>query len=283
MADYENMNISEVLRLAKQGNGDALFEMAWRLEAMPSDLPVNDPAYRCAWQDYWFERAADTGHIDARSRYARSLINRVFDAECRQKAMKYFESLVRDFDAGKLKGDSELDGVISKLWLGIMLCQGLGTRRDAVEGAKLLKEADNLTNGFAKFGYEALKNLAETYGQGCTQPGGEPSVDDLRQAIAYQRKAIDRFDPAQNDPNNRGFLGLSNDYLRLLEERKAAKEAFKDSASPFGYDTSNPGTNPDFNEWQDRMMQIPYAAVQRNNEDKAALARIRQSMAREGW
>ena len=282
MADYENMSLSEVQRLAKQGNGDALFEMAWRLEAMPSELP-NDPVYCSTWQDYWFERAADVGQIDARSRYARSLINRPFDAECRQKAMGYFGSLVTDYYAGKLKGDSELDGVISILWLGIMLCQGLGTRRDAVIGTKMLKEADKLTNGFADFGYASLAALAETYGQGCTQPGGEPSVDDLRQAIVYQRKAINRFNPEKNDPNNRGFLGLAKQYLEALEGRKASKESFKDSASALGFNVSSVGVNPDFKKWQEGMMQVSPAAMQRNNEDKAALVRIRQYMARAGW
>jgi len=282
MDDYENMNLSEVQRLAKQGDGDALFEMAWRLEAMPSELP-NDPVYRSTWQDYWFERAADTGHIDARSRYARSLINRPFDAQCRQKAMDYFGSLVTDYYAGKLKGDSKLDGIIAVLWVGIMLCQGLGTRRDAVLGAKMLKEADKLTKGFADFGYESLATLAETYGQGCTQQDGEPSVDDLRQAIAYQRKAIDRFNPEKNDPNNRGILGLAKQYLEALEGRKASKESFKDSASALGFDVSGAGVNPDFKKWQEGMMQVSHAAMQRNNEDKAAFARIRQSLARAGW
>jgi TPR repeat protein len=281
--NYENMKVSEVVGLAKQGNGGALFEMAWRFEVMPSEISANDPSYRCAWQDYWFEKAADAGHIDARSRFARSLINRIFDADDRKKAMKYFESLAKDFDAGKLNGneDHKLDGIISKLWLGIMLCQGLGTRRDASEGAKLLKDADTLTKGFEGFGYGALSKIAETYAQGCVKEGGEPSVDDLRQAISYQKKAIHRFDAKRDDPNNRGFLELAEEYLEKMEQRKKIKESQRDNASALGINTST--VNSDFVEWQNGMMSVSSAAQQRKDADKAALTRLRQLLAREGW
>ena len=286
MANYENMSLSEVQSLARQGDGAALYEMAWRPEAMPPEIPSNDPVYNCAWQDYWWEKAADAGHADARDRYARSLVNdRPFDSEWRQKAMGYFESTVRDFDAGRLKGDLEINGIIAKLQLGMMLCQGLGTRRDVAVGAMLLKEADSLTNGFAKFGYPALSNLAETYGQGCVQENGEPSVDDLRQAIALQRKAIDRFNPQKNDPNNRGYLELAKEYLQNLEERKATKESLKDSESTFGFGGSPDSTNirEGFMVWQAGMMQISPAVQERIRADKAALAHVRQCMARLGW
>jgi len=287
MENYEKMDIREVERRAKQKDGDALFEMAWRLESMPSELPNNDPAYRCAWQDYWFEKAADTGHVDARSRYARSLINRIFDAECRQKAMKYFEGLAKDFDAGKLKGDLEIDGIVSKLWLGIMLCQGFGTRRDTVEGAKLLKEADVLTQGFSQFGYEALSNLAEVYGQGCLQKNGVPTIDDLRQAVAYQKKAVERFNPEKNDPNNRGILGNAKKYLENIEALKELANTQKDIYTVLGLsftDSSNSSwVSPIFVDYQKKMTALIPGTESRLEADKAAIAHIHRCMARLGW
>jgi|GEM_PF-1963903 len=287
MANYENMNLSEVQRLAKQGDGDAMYEMAWRPEAKPSEIPSNDPVYNCAWQDYWWGKAADAGHADAKDRYARSLVNdRPFDSEWRQKAMEYFESSVRDFDAGKLKGDLEINGIVAKLQLGIMLCQGLGTRRDVAVGAKLLKEADSLTNGFDKFGYPTLSKLAETYGQGCVQANGEPSIDDLRKAVALQRKAIAAFDPQKNDPNNRGYLGFAKEYLQILEEWKANKESLKDSQSALGFSGSSSSTTESqgFKDWQKGMMQqVSPAIQQRTKADKDALSHVRQCMARLGW
>ena len=282
MVNYEQMNLAEVQRLAKQGNGDAMFEMAWRPEAKPSGIPSNDPVYNCAWQDFWWEKAANANHSEARDRYARSLLNdRPFDSEWRQKALGYFEAQVKDFDNGKLKGDLEINGIIAKLWLGIMLCQGLGIRRDTATGAKLLREADSLTNGFEKYGYQALSNLAETYGQGWVQENGEPLVDDLRQAISYQRKAIDRFDPQKNDPNNRGFLGLAKEYLRKLEEWKTTKESLKDSTSALGIgDLSGGG---DVRKRQEKMMEISPASIERTKADKNALAHVRQCMTQQGW
>jgi len=59
MANYENTDIAEVQRLAKQGDNDALYEMAWR---MPPEIQ-KDPVESCAWQDYWFEKAANAGNI----------------------------------------------------------------------------------------------------------------------------------------------------------------------------------------------------------------------------
>ena len=172
-----------------------------------------------------------------------------------------------------------------KIQLGMMLCQGLGTRRDVAAGAKLLKEADSLTNGFDKYGYPTLSKLAETYGQGCVQENGEPSVDDLRQAIALQRKAIAAFNPQKNDPNNRGYLELAKEYLQNLEEWKTTKESLKDSMSALGLSSSSASTtvSDGFKAWQEGMMQVSPAAQQRIQADKAALSHVNQCMARLGW
>lgn len=283
MANYENTPITEVKRLAKQGDNDALFEMVWRIEAMP--YGGNDPVARCAWQDYWFEKAADAGNVTSKGRFARNLyIMYPFDVENHKKAKKYFEELVRDFDSGKLKEDEKIDGITSKLWLGLMLCQGLGIPRDIDKGLKLLKEADSLTDGFNKFGYLQLNKLAETFGQGAAQASGEPSVDDLRKAIAYQGKAVNRFKQDRDDPNNRGILELANQYLNNLKQRKNTKESQKDDMSVFGVSGSTgSGVSRGFIEWQEGARKVSPPAQQRLESDKAAIARLAQHLAREGW
>ena len=272
MADYENMAIQEVQRLARQGDGDALYEMAWRTELMPPE-DRNDPIESCAWQDYWFERAAATGHIDARSRYARSLKDRIMNAEDRQKALGLFEGLVADFDAGRLSKDQEIDGIISKLWLGVMLCEGFYTRRDAIRGAKLIKEAHSLTNGFEGFGYKVLSKLGELFESGFAQPSDDHSLSDLEKAVEYKETAIRRFNPERDDPNNRGYLQIEINMLENTKKMLAnAKDGFIEELS-----------DEYKRERRERLMKISDAAAQRLMADKDALARLRQRSAREGW
>ena len=273
MADYENMSTSEVQRLARQGDRDALYEMAWRLELLPvSDR--NNPVENCAWQDYWFEKAADAGNIDAKSRYARSLIDRVMNAEDRQKAMGYFQSLAGDFDAGKLRGDQWQDGALAKFWLGIMLCQGYHTRRDAIKGVELIQAADALTNGFEGFGFVLMYKIGELYATGLTQPGEEPSIADLEQAVKYLDIAIKRFNPEKNNP---AMLDLAKQLSGTQKKRIKSKRELLSSLGR--EDTHFAGKD----ERRRKMMEISAAARQRMEADKAALARLRQRLARERW
>ena len=272
MADYENMNASEVQRLAKQGNKDALYEMAWR---MPPDVQ-SDPVESCAWQDYWFEKAADAGSIDAKSRYARSLVDRIMNAEDRQKAMKYFESLLDDYNAGKLTGESEVDGILAQFWLGVMLCEGYHTQRDAVRGAKLIEAAHAKTKGFEEYGYKFHNTLGELYATGMAQPGEDPSVADLEKAIKYLEGAIKRFNPQKNDPNNRGYLQLTKDMYELQKKRIVNMMITQG-------DKIVDISDAEKNARRRQMMEISPQARQRVEADKAALARLRQKLAREGW
>jgi hypothetical protein len=210
------------------------------------------------------------------------LIERIFDVDARKKAMKYFRSLAKDYDDGVITKKGY--GMISKLWLGIMLCQGLGlgNERDSEKGVALIEEADSLANGFeGKILYEDFYQLAVTYGQGCTQRNGEPLVDDLRQAVAYLQKAINCFDQKSDDPNNRGVLSNTKQYLEMLKKRKEHKEQFKDSSHALGIDVTI--SNPEFIKWQEGMMAISPASQQRKDADKSALARLRQCLAQKGW
>ena len=272
MADYENMSDSEVQRLAKHGDKEALYEMAWR---MPPDVQ-RDPVESCAWQDYWFEKAADAGNIDAKSRYARSLLDRLMNAEDRQKAFRYFEGLVKDLDSGKLVGDHKIDGVIAQFWLGIMLCEGYHTRRDAVRGAKLLGSAYENSNGFDKFGYRLLNAVGNLYATGLAQPGEDPSISDLEKAIKYLDTAVKRFNPEKDDPYNRGYLQLTKEMRELQKKRIVNTLIFRG-------DIIVDISDKEKNERRRNMMEISDAARRRIEADKAAYMRLKQRLAREGW
>jgi len=297
MENYENMDIERVKRLAKQGDKNALCEMIWRLNGISDDpaYTSDDEAERCAWQDYWYEKAADAGHIDAKGSYARSLINRIMDKDCRQKAMKYFQELVNDFDAGKLVGDDWGWGSIAKVRLGIMLCEGYHTDRDAIKGAKLIKEAEDLTEGFKNVGYKLLNELGNLYEGGLAQPGERPSIADFAQAIKYFAAAISRFNPEKDDPNNRGFLDLTKQIFENTKERlKANVEILISqinislSINIDSYKNSLPNENPELSkeekdERRKKMMEISDASRQRLEADEAAFKRLSERLAREGW
>lgn len=257
------MSTAEVQRLARQGDSDALYEMVWRLELLPPEHG-NDPVERCAWQDCWFEEAAEAGHIDAKQMYARSLLDRVMDAEWRQKAMHYLQSIVNDYDAGKLNDE---DGFIAKLWLGIMLCEGYYTQRDVVKGAKLIHEADVFFGGFKEFGFKTLAKIGETYAYGYAQESEVPSSYDLIKAIKYLNMAVERFKP-ENDPNHRGYKQFYEDLIRVCEDRQ----------------NSVLGTHPlSGSDNRQKMMEISPAAAERVKADKAALARLRKRLKQDGW
>jgi len=273
MKNWKDEPLEEVERLAKQNppDIDALYEMAWRLES-PLYTGGNDPVERCAWQDYWFEKAADAGHIDAKRRYGRSLIDRIMDPSCRKKAIKYFKELSDDFDSGKLSSkDDRENGAIGKLWLGVMLCEGYHTCRDAVKGAELIEAAGTFFNGFEGFGYGVMYKIGELYAQGLAKPGYNPSVSDLCKAIKYLKTAINRFKPEKDDPNNRGYLQLTKDYLDIQKER--IKDHNENVIIPkFIID-----------EERRKAMEVSPIAQQRANADIVALALLRQRLSREGY
>jgi len=267
MPNYENTNTSEVKRLAKQGDKDALYEMAWRRELMPFPDTGNG-VENCAWQDYWWEKAAEAGNIEAKGRLARSLINRIINADDRQKAHKYLESLVADYNAGKIDKD---EGEIANLYLGILLCEGYHTWRDALRGAELIQTAYKLSNGFEGYGFGLLGKIAEIYGQGLAQPDEEPSIADLEKAMKYSDMAIERFNPEKNNPN---ILEEHRRYRSILPERISEKRLPN-------YQKIMPD---EINERREQMKKpTSERARERMEADKAAFARLSQRLAREGW
>lgn len=272
----ENYNTGDVQRLAKQGDCNALYEMAWRIELMPSGQ--GNPVEQCAWQDYWFEKAADAGHIEAKARYARSLRERPPDEEYRKTAMRYFDDVACDFFTGKLNGNEDLliDGKLSALYLGVMLCEGFYTPRDPEKGDKLIRAVKSLTNGFNGFGFNILFEIGRLYANGFAQNGEEPSVDDLDQAIDYLETAISRYNPENGDPQK---LALAKEFLQTQQDRIARKKVLK--ASIGIESTELPDDEKDTR--REKLLTLSYEVKLRMNADKEAVARLRQQLAHEGW
>jgi len=274
MADYENKSTPEVVGLVKQGDSEAMYEMAWRIDMLPPE--EDNPVGRCAWQDYWFEKAANAGHVFARSRLARSLRDRALDAEYRQQAMDLFQRLAEDYDAGRLTDDDHKNhGVLAKLWLGVMLCEGFHTKRDPEKGVGLISSAKSLTNGFRNAGFETLFELGCLYSDGFVQPGEEPSIADVEQAIEYLETAIKRFDKEQGNPK---ALEIAESLLRIQEDRARAKRTLK---STLGSESTHL-PQEEVDERRKQILGLSFESRQRLEADKSALARLRQRLALEG-
>ena len=96
MANYKQLSTSEVQRLAKQGDKDALFEMRWKLdEVLPGKY---NSIEQMAWHNIWFEKAAEAGHADAKYQMAHAFYRMSSDGaavEYRQKAYRYLRALLK--------------------------------------------------------------------------------------------------------------------------------------------------------------------------------------------
>jgi len=220
MADYGNMSISEVQRLAKQGDKDALYEMQYR-------YPDNAEVPGAVWAAFWLEKAAEKGHIFAKRKYAGMLIDiPVSDSykENRQKAMQLFENIAADFDANRLAADERSIGMVAKIELGIMLCEGFGTLRDCKKGLELIKNGESSMQSLGGLRFNHLYRLGEMYSLGYAQEGEEPSISDLKKAINYLEAAVKNFD-SQNDPPQ--MLDFSKQLLDIQKKRIVGKEELK--------------------------------------------------------
>lgn len=289
MVNFENLSATEVQRLAKQGDKEALNEMAYRFEFL-SAKDRDNPVEQCAWQDYWWEKAAAAGHNEAKSRYALSLINRLMNAEDRQKAMGYFQSLVDDFDAGKLLSEDDREcGIISKLWLGILLCEGNGTPRDHIKGVELINAAKTLTKNFDGYGFVTLSKLGELFAMGYSQDDEEPRIDDLKQAIEYLELAINRFDSEKTDPEKlehiQELLDVQKKHLVYKKNNKKEENISKlpKELQQAWFQQQAEYNKKEAEKRRQKMMEISDIARMRMDADKAALARLRQHLAQEGW
>jgi tetratricopeptide (TPR) repeat protein len=276
MLDYRSMNSEELLRYVKQGDAWAMFYMQWQFELIKpagENSPIEDIV---AWKDFWLEKGASTGHIPCKGQYASDLIDegRPIFAENRQKAMDLFESIVRDYDAGRLQGNFIRAGVVAKIELGIMLCEGYGTKRDVVGGLKMMEEGASLARNDGGPGFAHCYRIGEVYATGLAQLGEEPSIADLEKAIQYFKDAISRYNPQLDAPY---LLDAAKQMLETQSKRIDAKITLLES---LGYEnTVDTGAEARRNAW----MALTGERLQLHEAIEAAKIRLKQRMLSEGW
>jgi len=282
MVNYENMHDSEVQRLAKQGNKDALFEMAWRLdEVLPGEYNLVE---RTAWDNIWYEKAAEAGHVDAKSRIAHNYYMMSYNGAAvkyRQMAMKYYQELSNDLDSGKLDGDDRDFGETAKIWLGIMLCMGHGLPlRDVEKGMKHIEEVEKLTNYLEGYGFIPLYELGKMYGQGYAQSDEIPLRLDLEKAIKYLKTALKR------SKTQKIVQGMIENAEIVLEEVMKVLEIIVR-----GENLTNISL---FNSWVEfeklkaierriEMMELSDEKKRQVDAYEAALKLLQERLARDGW
>ena len=267
----------EVEELARQRNKDALFKMAWQ----PPDDVKNSHMDHLAWQNYWFEKAADAGHVDAKYRYAKSLLAFPLSIVYRNKAMRLFQSLVNDFDAGKLFSDEDKEaGSMAKLWLGIMLCEGYLTVRDAERGVELINAAKDELEDFKDFGLMTLYNIGELYSTGLVDPSEleEPTFDDLVQALAYYDKAIKAYDPERNKREIFELVTKMYDntekWIKRVKEQEGGVLIFEDTkANRLRYTKERRG----------KRLELSDKDHKKLDDYSKAIKQLRERLASEGW
>ena len=217
-----NIN-SDLQTLALQGDRDAMYELASR-------CPDNEEASKIAWATYWFEKAANTGHVLAKKRYAEMLMKIRSEkySENRQKAMNLFDSLAKDFNDGKFFGDDRKVGMEAKIELGIMLCEGIGTPRNHVRGIRLIKEGEENMDETGGMSFAYFVRIGELYAMGYAQEDEEPARVDLVRAIEYLGGAIRKFNSDSDDSTMfyraQQLLDIQEKQLpnkRALEEKRA--------------------------------------------------------------
>ena len=279
MIDYENKSTSDVQRLARQGDKHALYEMAWRIDLLP-DVERKNPIEGYAWRSYWWKKAADAGHINARFRYARLLIDRPINFEDRQEAMNYYQSLSNDFDNGQLdKGEDEERGIIAKLWLGIMLCEGYHTKRDAKKGVELINFAKKKLDNFYGFGFMVMYQLGILYSTGLVDPSEmeEPTLKDLEQGAEFYKTAIERFDP---NKDNKGIFDIVNNHF---EHTKNWIEKIRREGGVLIFEWTEDDRKKYTAERRIEKMKLSDDGQKQIDTVKTALKRLHERLAREGW
>ena len=218
MVDYENMSLSEVQRLARQSDKEALHEMRYR-------YPNNEEVPRKVWEAVWDEKAAKRGHTYSKRLYAGFLQAMPPSANFpknRRAAMNLFESIVKDYNAGRLDEEDLSVGKVATIELGIMLCEGLGTKRDSKRGIKLIKDGEKDMQSFGGPKFNHLLSIGELYGMGYAQEDEEPSINDIEISIEYLKRALADFKSDRDDPRK---LDSAKEYLnhhikRLPEKKK---------------------------------------------------------------
>jgi len=188
---------------------DDLYEMRFR-------YPVGEEVPESVWVAYWDGKAAEQGHSKAKRLYAGFLKgippSKNFSKN-RQKALSLFESLMEDYEAGKV--DRE-EGTFAKIEAGIMLCEGLGNKRDYERGLELIKSGEKEMLPFGGLKFTQLLKIGELYGMGYAQEDEAASNEDLKTAIKYTEHAISHF---KHDIDDKQMLENAKQSLSLFIER----------------------------------------------------------------
>ena len=273
---YENKSISEVQRLAKQGDKEALFEMRYR-------YPDNEEADGRIWAAVWDKKAADRGHIMAKRLYACFLKNippsKNFSKN-QHDAMTLFESIVKDYNAGKLGEDDIPDGIIAKKELGIMLCEGVAIQRDYKRGIELMKSGEKDMQDFGGLRPNYLKRFGEIYARGYAQEDEEPTSNDLKQAEKYFIKAKDVL------PDDDKLRDAIEKWLDILKEQMPNKINLEANRAKLPEEVKR------INEQDNQAYNLQAAKKRRDNLSQPtergqqiddSMHRLRERLAREGW
>ena len=294
MENYEKMSISEVKWFAKQGDKDALYEMAYR-------YPDNEKSPGLVWAAFWFEKAAAKGHIYAKRRLAGFFqdmpTSRKF-SQNRKKAMALYESIAKDYEAGKLIGDDQFVGMVSKIELGIMLCEGIGTERDYKKGLDLIKSGEEDMNASGGLSFTHLLKLGELFGGGYAQADEEPWSEDYKKAIEYLEKSLT---PEKSNEINREKVDyvhrLKDSYRKGLLHKEKMEKDIEDSRKTVKTNVP-PGLeqlSEEMNRLHEQILQATsnkYAEERRAENEKPteignkvedSICELWGRMAKEGW
>jgi len=211
MEDYENMHITEVQRLANQGDKNALFEMRYRQTDDDKFPPV-------VWQAYWDEKAAVKGHRAAMYLYADFLRAVPFPVKDCKKALEWYDK----FEKESRKVGKDYAVAYAKIESGIILCEGLGlgNLRDHEEGVRLIKEGEEMMKEIGeKPNASQLLRIGEIYGLGYAQEYEDPSAADFEKAIEY----LEEIKRGNFDPDGAGLTqGDSEALVKYLNHWKSS-------------------------------------------------------------
>ena len=288
---YETMDISVLKEEVKRMNKHALFEMAWRLNEVLPDEPID----KNVWRGFWTERAAKAGHADAKYRIAHTFYKISSNGaviEYRQKAYSYFSELSDDFDCGKLDEYDMEFGQLAKIWLGIMFCMGYGwPMRDVKKGIKLIEEAENLTNNLDGFVFAPLEALGSMYCQGYAQPDEEPTRSDLKKGIKYliasiQPPQIKNLIQEVGQEIGQRLIEDAKEYLAIAEENLATKVDMSPSEKENLILPSNISqaefTRLRVKERRERLTEFSYKYQQLINAYEERIKRLKERIASKG-
>lgn len=277
MADYESISNEAVQKLARQGDPDAMFDMMYRTDLAQSTSETED----IAWQDYWQERAANAGHVVARWKSARALIDNPCSSDerkrtNRKKAFDLFLGLVKDFEANKLNEEDRPVGPLAKLELGILYCEGIcntdSSDRNPKEGLRLIKEGEESLKRTGELKIRHFELLGDLYAMGYTQPDELPTRSDVEKSIEYLECTLNHPDAVK----------MPRDRLKLIGNMLDAQKRRLDA--PINREQELQRVRYRKKTWQ--QSEDVKKAVRDKGQESAiddALRRLRERLTHKGW